>query len=702
MADDDTPLPPLRQDIQLIPGPTSPDGSPTWSLCDPTRNQYFRIGWLEFECLSRWTAGTANKLIDKINHETTLSVDRPQIDALIRFLITSQLVLTSAQHLTSIKAIIRKKQMLNALKSYLFFKIRLLHPDKFLEKTLPYVRPLASHTFVFFIAVIGLMSLYFVSREWTSFHNSFSYFFNFEGMFYFFCALFFVKLLHEFGHAYTAKYYGCRVTSMGIALLVFFPVFYTDTTDAWRLTSRRQRVNIAAAGIFVEIVVAIFATFLWTFLSDGPLRSAVFFIASSSWLFSLLINANPLMRFDGYYLLSDWLNISNMQQRAFALGKCHLRRMLFGLHDPVPYRFNKTLTRGLTFFAYITWVYRFFLMLGISVLVYQKFFKLLGIFLLLASVTSFIIAPVAMELLYVWRQRHRMRWTNKTVLTASGGALLLLLLIIPWSGNIVAPALLEYQQHANIFAPQAAQIQSLSVKNDDVVTTDQVILQLVDPQLSYKIAQLDRDVQILQSRIRTEFGQTEKLGTRQADPSDLASKTAELQSLKDQEQKLTIRAPIAGTITNLDDSLKIGRWVGDKMPLMEIVDPRAAMITAFVSEQDLHQIQKEKIARFYPSYLRGGPTIQAKIERIDLVTTQNLGEPYLASIYGGDIAVHENAERKLMPKDALYRVTLHPLQPVTQLFFTTRGKVQLTGSPVSLLKTAWIRMTGALIRESGF
>ena len=144
-------------------------------------------------------------------------------------------------------------------------------------------------------------------RNWDVFQSTFIYFFSTEGLFLFLLAVFLAKIVHELGHAYTAKLYGLRVPTMGIAFLVLWPVLYTDTSDAWKLPNRRQRLSIAAAGMLAEIGLAGIATLLWSFLPDGPIRSALFMVATTTWIITLLINSNPFLRFDVYFFLSDFL-----------------------------------------------------------------------------------------------------------------------------------------------------------------------------------------------------------------------------------------------------------------------------------------------------------------------------------------------------------------------------------------------------------
>src|SRR5688500_3708598 len=146
----------------------------------------------------------------------------------------------------------------------------------------------------------------------------------------------FAKVLHELGHAYTAHRHGCRVPAMGAAFLVLWPVLYTDTNEAWKVASRNARLQIGAAGMAAELALAACATLLWSFLPDGPLRSGVFLLSTSTWIITLAVNLSPFMRFDGYFLLSHLLNTPNLHERAFAFGRWHLREWLFGLGAPEP------------------------------------------------------------------------------------------------------------------------------------------------------------------------------------------------------------------------------------------------------------------------------------------------------------------------------------------------------------------------------
>jgi len=153
---------------------------------------------------------------------------------------------------------------------------------------------------------------------------------------------------------------------------------YTDTTETWRLTDRWKRLQVAAAGIATELVVAIWATLAWALLPEGTLRGAVFALATTSWVATLAINASPFMRFDGYFILCDALDMPNLHERSFAMARWKLREWLFGLNAPRPEHFSPRKQAALITFAWVVWLYRLVVFLGIAVLVYHFFIKLVA------------------------------------------------------------------------------------------------------------------------------------------------------------------------------------------------------------------------------------------------------------------------------------------------------------------------------------
>lgn len=288
------PLPPLRDDLTLLPASPDKNGAPAWSIHDPVRGCYFRIGHAAFEMLSRWDRGMSDRLVASVRAETVLDPDEDDVRRLSVFLRANGLVSREDPAATEEFERIERagwpawwKWLVH---NYLFVRIPLVRPDRFLERTRWLADSVASPVVGWLILLLGAIGIFLVLRRWDAFTATFLSFANWQGLVWLGITMTGAKVLHELGHAYTAKRYNCRVPTMGVALLVLYPVLYTDTTDAWCLTSREQRLRVGAAGIRVELALVLICTFQWSFLPEGPAKSAAFLIATASWVTTLLIN----------------------------------------------------------------------------------------------------------------------------------------------------------------------------------------------------------------------------------------------------------------------------------------------------------------------------------------------------------------------------------------------------------------------------
>lgn len=698
------PLPTLREEIGLYSGPRAKNGSPTWSLHDPAANRFFRIGWREFEMLSRWSEGDPGKIATRINRETTLASTEEQVLAMAHFLRANQLIqpLTPQDRERQLQRALAKKPMyIHLLHGYLFFRIPLLYPDRFLKQTLPLVRWCFQPKFWMAMVLVALSGLYLVARQWDSFINTFDYFFSFSGALIFALALSLVKIAHELGHAYTARYYGCRVPTMGVAFLVLWPMLYTETSEAWKLPSQRQRLAVVVAGVAAELALAAIATLAWTFLPDGPFRSAAFFVATISWIMTLTFNMNPFMRFDGYFLLSDALEIQNMHERCFAMGRWFMREFLLGLGNRPPEFVSPGLHRFMIIFAYATWAYRFFLFIGIALLVYHFFFKVLGIFLMVVEVGWFIFLPIFKELIAWYGLRKQVQLGAVTLRTLLLLVLGILLLTLPWRSEISAPGLLQKGGHATLFSPAPAQVESMPVEVGDRVAEGDILMVLNSPDLHHILTQTERDITLFQwqSAFR---GMDQALFERNPIiEQQMQSSLSQYAGYREQIEQLTLIAPFSGVVVELAEDLEVGHWVNGKDPLIKMAKEPGWIIEAYVGEDDLGRVQSGVEGYFYPEGL-DWPRMKGQIIRMDLGSATVLSEPALASVYGGGIPVRMDAEGGLIPEQGYFPIQLSIPHPPANLTQSLRGTVALSGESENLASRFWRTIVVFLIRESGF
>ena len=369
-------LPTLRSDLRLLEGAADEQGDPSWLIFDPARNSYFNLTLQAFQVLQNWQAGTSVTEFIKLLSNRSVEIDEKQLGSLIRFVEHSQLIQSSTQadseRLFKAKHGKKRHWLIWLIHNYLFVRIPLFRPDRFLDTTANWVWSIITPTTLWVIRALGIIGFLLVLRQWEAFIATFMHFFSWSGLAFYGLTLVGLKVMHELGHAYTSHRLGIRVASIGVAFLVLFPIMYTDTTDAWRLRDRYERLRIVLAGVKTEIHIALLATFLWSFLPDGVLRSIAFFVATTSWVTSLAVNISPFMRFDGYYAMSDVLDAKNLQPRSFALARWNLRKVLFGWTHDLPEVLSPGRHRLFVIYSYATWVYRFFFVhqyrhLGLSI-----------------------------------------------------------------------------------------------------------------------------------------------------------------------------------------------------------------------------------------------------------------------------------------------------------------------------------------------
>lgn len=595
---------------------------------------------------------------------------------------------------------------------YLFFRIPLARPDAFLRETLPWVRRVfLNRRFAWATALAGASGLFLAARQW----DAFLHFFTLEGAALAGLTLAATKVLHEMGHAYVARHHGCRVATMGVAFMVMWPVLYTDTSGAWRLRRRGPRLAIGAAGMLTEAAIAAWALLAWSFLPDGMLRSAAFMLATTTVLLTLAVNLNPLMRFDGYFLLADALNVPNLQQRAFALGRWRLREWLFGFGDEKPEHFAPWRERALLAYAFCVWVYRFFLFLGIAVLVYHMAFKLLGILLFAVEIVAFVARPIYTEL-RAWFERLRERgpatWNARSRLTL--GLLLgaLLFAVIPWRTRVEAPALLRAAQQAHLMAPVGARIERIEARPGQAVRAGTPLFTLQSPELEHELAVLAQRIRVLQWQSAFQAMKADTAASVPVAQRELQAAQARYTVLARQRAQLSITASFDGIVADLAEPLAAGEWVPAGEWLGTLAAPGTALVEAYVAEADLARLAADDTARFLAEDAGVG-ALPLRVQDIAATATRRLtGSPELASPNGGAIAATQAPAlagettldgRAWVPEQAIYRVRLTPEAAATApRLQVLRGTVVIDGAPASLLLRAWRRAVAVLVRESGF
>ncbi|CAH0240221.1 MULTISPECIES: biotin/lipoyl-binding protein [Pseudomonas] len=696
-------LPSLRADLQLSAAAPALDGSPCWTLADPVRGRYFKLGAAAMRLLRHWSLGDPEQVLRAANREPGLPLDGAALEQLLEFLRGHDLIsaLDPSQRASySLKAAAQRQSLWKILlHQYLFFRIPLWRPDAFLNRVWPWLEHFGPRALRYGLpATLGL-GVFLVSRDWQRFIATFPHLFSLGGALAFAVALFFAKLCHEFGHAFMAKRAGCRVQSMGVAFMVLLPMFYTDVSDAWRVNDRRARLLIGAGGVLAELVLACIALLAWSLLPDGPGRTAAFMLASATWITTLVINLNPFMRFDGYFLLSDFWEVDNLQGRAFALCRWRLREFLFGYAAPAPEPWSPKMQRRLLIWGYGSWLWRAALFFGIALAVYHLFFKVLGIFLMLVELVWFIFLPILNEWRQWWSRREQAH-TPRVLISSLTLLGLLLLLALPWRSAVELPTMLEAGRTSALHAPVAARVKTVNVHDGQVVAQGEVLIELETPDLDSRQAIVRREIQIQQLQMRRQASRSETAADAGIVEQRLAEAVAEYRGLVAQRERLLLRAPHAGKVRDLLPQLTVGRWLSTKEPLVRVVED-GARLRGYLAEAELWRVAPGARGRFIaddPMH----PAIAVQLSEIDTNGAAYVDQEALTSDHHGPIAVRRDQLQRAEPVQAQYGARLSILEETPTPVQPLRGIVVLQGSGESLLGVAWRRMAALGVRESGF
>lgn len=698
-------LPPLREELAIQEGPRAHDGQPGWTLHDPSRNRFFRLDWLTFEILQRWSLRDPDLITRHIGEHTPLRATAGDVEAVLKFLAQNQLLHLAGAPLSGDWAALHTRGRQTGLRwlvlNYLFFRVPLVRPERllvWLERRMQFLFRPWFWRLTAFAAVAGLVL---VARQWDQFRATGSALADFSGLLGFLAIIIGVKICHEFGHGLAATHFGCRVPSMGVAFLVLTPVAYTDVNEAWNLKERRPRLWIGAAGMITELGLAAWATLAWGLLPDGTLRSIAFMLATTTWVKSLLINASPVMRFDGYYLLSDALDLPNLHSRCFALARWRLREVLFGLGEQPPEHFNRRLRRGLVALGVFIWLYRLVVFLGIAVFVYYFFFKALGLVLFAVEIVWFVLLPIGVEL-KVWLEKRdailrspRTRWTAAVVLA------LLVLAAVPLPQRVRLLGEFTPVQELRLVAPDSARLVELPFADGARVAAGQPLLQLDSQSVRQRLERARIRVERVEAEMKTvelDAAYRARLPTMEA---ALVMARATLREAEVSLGLLTPTAPFAGVFRLAGTEVRTGDVVERDEHLGTLVGDGGWQVTAYLDERDLHLVAPGAEARFYPDGQPHSP-VTMRVVAIERDAARVIAHPLLADQAGGNIPTRL-IDGELVPLRASYRIRFEAPQVDPQLTTQTRrGAVVVHAGHESLLARGARAVMSVIWREAGF
>lgn len=698
-------VPALRSDLKLQPLTVDSTGTPNWILGDTLRTRYFKLGWVEYELLSRWHLEQPEQIVASANRETTLSVSPDDISKLVEFLENNELtVANNAKALNNLLAKSERKSTAlwrRGFRSTMFVRKRLYNPDKLLSVLVSLLSPIFEKSTLFIIAWLcaAITAAIGVSAHAYEFKDAFSAFMTPGGLALFALTLLLLNVLHEIGHAMVAKRFGCRVSEIGVALIFMLPVAYCDTSDAWRLTSRKKRLLVNAGGIAAELVVAVLALLAWLVLPDGIPRTIAYFIAITSAISTLLINLNPCLKFDGYYLLSDWLGVENLQRKSFDLGRWQWRKRILGDLEPIPHPVTQRELTVLYRYAIFTWAYRFFLYLSICAMVYQFWFKALGITLMIGVCIAMLLKPLASEL---W---HYIRTiASGQVSGARVGSLITVLafsalFFIPLPRSISIPAVISADTAGRVFNHTAGFVTAVNVETGQEIKAGDVLVQLRVPELDYREATLRLEIEKFEYQLNRKTQWNKQQPHTEVSQAHIRSKQAELDQVIHEKERMALRAPYDAIAVAVPEWLQPGLWLSANTILAEFVSNEEPEIRAYLPANKLAYIDSGTAS--FETHA-GTDFNNLLLTSISDANINVLTDTILSTQLGGVIATQQLPDGELEPLQGWHMVSFSLGEYARPLPQELAGFTKLAMEPHSFASSVFRRVYGVVLRESGF
>jgi len=678
-------------------------------LKDPIAQKYFRVSDYEYRLLRRLDGSLSGKQAAKNLEEAGYYYCEDDVTQILARAAQTGLLLGTAfgtaRHQMDTKRRVEQLKRRQRLSSVYFLFIPLLNPDRFLQRTLKFVELLFNK----WTAILSLAALpgalYLIISGMPRIRQEFLFFFNVENLVYLWITIAMAKLAHEFAHAYTAKRFGLHVPEMGVAFLIFFPCLYCNTTEAWQLADRRQRMAISGAGVAAELVLAIFATYVWYFSRPGIVNSVAFYLMGVSLVSTLLINGNPLLKFDGYFLLVDYLRLPNLYQKAFAYIRHLFMNRVLGISEITdPARSSRErIIFGLYGFGSFT--YRIFLYLGIVAGVYYRFDKTLGIILAVLAFALFLVRPA-------WLGTARLVGLRGSIHVRFQGALVFgvcllflgTLFFIPIATNSVYPCYLDATRKQKITVPQHTWVDEVRVREGMPVARGALMFKLDASILRLNLVkqEVDRDI------IRKELDLLLLDDRRRA---EIPSKEIELYQVEDEirrtkrhlaEAEGGIVAPFDGVVTKLNPKMKKGFQPGEGVIVGELESRSELAVHALIPERYLGQVHVGKRVRVWFA-VAGGTDIEATVSGIRPFSEKDISESPFSSRFGGELATEVRShDQKDSPLESQYDCSILLNHPAANIPLGMTGRLVAPSPPQSIAGRILDGIAQTLNREALF
>ena len=619
------------------------------SVEDPVRSKHYRIGLAEYRFIAKINGERSNaNIFELLKNETgaqqgqqqaSNELPQDQIVQIANWLLAMNLV-TVNQSDNSLRLNAMAQQIERAkMKSWLnpiSIRFSLFNPNRFLKSIQPATEWLFSSWFFVLWVMIGVYSLVCLVDNWQRVYASSANVLSSGSWIWLLITWFVLKVVHESAHGIACRKYGGEVPEFGVVFILFAPMAFVNVTSMWRFVNRWQRMVVSAAGMYVEFLVAFLAIIVWS-QTDGVVASIAFSVMVMSSVTTILFNANPLMRFDGYFLLSDLLAIPNLYGKGGQWFSETTKQLFFGVPKQTQFHANERVPVAI--YGALAFVWRILIGLGLiiaaSVLLQGAGLVLSGI-----GVVTWFALPILRQIVSLTDSNGQVR-INKIRTAVSVACLVGFVVagvyVFQAPATKSAPAIVQLHNESVIRSDASGFVTAIHVAEGQTVAKGDLLIELENPELANELVELTRlrEEAKIQSRIHQQQGNQAMV---QAETQRVYGLTDQIIEKQSATKGLQVLATDDGVIVQRQLANRLGSFVeqGDELLTVAKLDSKEVVVSVDQSEYDATVWTTGKQLRLmFP----GKAVVNATLVSINPRASQSPTFPSLTATQGGSLPV---------------------------------------------------------------
>lgn len=589
----------------------------------------------------------------------------------------------------------KNKKIKSSLLNIFFLRIPLVDPYPLLKSLNSLIKIIVSKPMFLLWGMVIFLGLKVGIENFDALKDNAQGFLAPENLIWIYVCTVLIKIIHEFGHSFIVHRYGGEVHTLGIMFMLLAPLPYMDATASWAFRKKRHRILVGSGGIIFELFIAAIALIVWVNVGGGPIKSIaynVFFIASIS---TLLFNANPLMRFDGYYILTDVLDMPNLQQQSKLHLKYVLERFLFKKQDAI--QVTKAFNEACLYSVYgvASSIYRIILFTGIIITI-SKHFLILSVIMGITLILSMVITPCFKFIKYIFSSaelsRVRARAISLTLIFF--GSISAFLFYFPVSDTFTAPGVLEAFRYEDVITKTNGQVIEITSSTGAFIDSGATLLILENPVLENQI--LEKRAALVESQ----FNYKKALYSSPENMYPIFKRievlTQELQRLENEKEDLALKAPMSGIWISENLADLPSKWILKGDSLGTLIDSSRFLFKAVIPQNEAARLfgvtgKNVKIR------LNGNAFTELLVKEFKIIPIAQNELPSMALGWhgGGNIEVVSTASNQTTEPFYLVEALLYPSSSVR--FMQGRsGKIRFVSGKLPLARQGIRKIRQAL------